>query len=76
MRNVTLLSSVPCSGNNIYTALKIRSEFHNVSVTVGVVDGLVLHGLALHGKLLRPRLEASTRDVLVDDDSNFQKKLR
>ena len=33
----------------IYTTIKTTSEFRNVSVTVGVVDGLVLHGLALHG---------------------------
>jgi len=51
VRNVTLLSSVPCSGNNIYTALKIRSEFHNVSVTVGVVDGLALHGAGAARKI-------------------------
>jgi len=36
---------------NICHTIKIASEFKNVSVTMGVVDGL-----ALHGKLLRPRL--------------------
>jgi len=41
-----------------YTTIKITSEFKNVSVTVGVVEGPELHGSRL--KLLRTRLEAST----------------
>jgi len=28
----------------IYTTIKTTSEFRNVSVTVGVVDGLALYG--------------------------------
>jgi len=44
----------------LYATIKVTSEFKNVSVTVGVVDGL-----ALHGKLLLPRLGASTGGVLV-----------
>jgi len=36
-------STVP-SLRYIYTTFKITSEFNNVSVTVGVVDGPALHG--------------------------------
>ena len=57
---VCLIYSAIVSLCCICTTIKITNEFKNVSVTVGVVDGL-----ALHGKLLQPRLGASTGGVLV-----------
>ena len=45
---------------SIYTTVKITSEFKNVSVTVGVVDGL-----ALHGKLLRRGFDYGRSSILL-----------
>ena len=52
----------------IYTTIKITSEFKNVSVTVGVVDGLALHATGwrcTESRPVRPRVGASTRGVIV-----------
>jgi len=46
------------SSINLYTTIKITSEFKNVLVTVGVVDGLTLHGKQIG--ISAARLMAST----------------